>query len=414
VRVTIVGLNYAPERSGIAPYTTGLAEGLVAQGHSVRVVTSVPHYPEWKIPKGYTAKSERDTLWRGVAIRRVRPRVPIIPSSIKRSIFELSFGIRAALAPWGRPDVTILVSPALLACPVLLLRARACLGQRPALGLWVQDLYSAGITETGAGGQWVARVFAGLERLCAEAVDGVAVIHNRFRLSLVRLGVAPSKVSVIRNWSHLGEPPALDFVSFRASMGWATDEVVVLHAGAMGAKQGLEAVVDAAAIADRTRAPVRFVLLGDGSRRRSLEARGRGVARLAFLDPVDDATYARLLSAADVLLVNERPGVSEMAVPSKLTSYMKSGRPILAATSARSATAEEIAESLSGVRIDPENSDVMVTEALRLGRDKRLATELGRNGQRYCSEVLSETAAISRFGAWIEELARRPTKGKQP
>lgn len=34
-RITIIGLNFAPERSGIAPYTTSLAENLVADGHYI-------------------------------------------------------------------------------------------------------------------------------------------------------------------------------------------------------------------------------------------------------------------------------------------------------------------------------------------------------------------------------------------
>lgn len=38
--ILIMGVNYAPERSGIAPYTTGIAEGLRKRGHRVRVLTS--------------------------------------------------------------------------------------------------------------------------------------------------------------------------------------------------------------------------------------------------------------------------------------------------------------------------------------------------------------------------------------
>jgi hypothetical protein len=44
-------------------------------------------------------------------------------------------------------------------------------------------------------------------------------------------------------------------------MGWPPDETIVRHAGAMGTKQGLENVVDAAALADEQNRPIRFVLL---------------------------------------------------------------------------------------------------------------------------------------------------------
>lgn len=51
--IRIYGINYAPEETGIAPYTTGLAEHLAASGHRVSVATGLPHYPAWDVPDGY-------------------------------------------------------------------------------------------------------------------------------------------------------------------------------------------------------------------------------------------------------------------------------------------------------------------------------------------------------------------------
>ena len=65
---------------------------------------------------------------------------------------------------------------------------------------------------------------------------------------------------------------------------------------------------------------------------------------------MDDFQVA--LSAADFLLVNELPGVKDMAVPSKLTSYFNAGVPVVAATDDGSVTAAEIATSGGGVRVD--------------------------------------------------------------
>jgi hypothetical protein len=64
---------------------------------------------------------------------------------------------------------------------------------------------------------------------------------------------------------------------------------------------------------------------------------------LEFRDQVSAEDFGRVLSSADVLLVNERPELSDMAVPSKLTSYFMSGRPVLAATDAASATSSQLA-----------------------------------------------------------------------
>ncbi len=48
--VAVLGINYFPETTGIAPYTTRMVSGLRERGHDVEVVTAFPHYPEWRVP----------------------------------------------------------------------------------------------------------------------------------------------------------------------------------------------------------------------------------------------------------------------------------------------------------------------------------------------------------------------------
>ncbi|MEM6352717.1 MAG: glycosyltransferase WbuB, partial [Cyanobacteria bacterium P01_D01_bin.14] len=56
MRILVYSYNYHPEPIGIAPLMTELAEGLVARGHEVRVVTAMPNYPERKIYPDYRGK----------------------------------------------------------------------------------------------------------------------------------------------------------------------------------------------------------------------------------------------------------------------------------------------------------------------------------------------------------------------
>ena len=43
MKIALIGINYAPETTGIAPYTAGLARGLAARGHDVEVMAGQPH-----------------------------------------------------------------------------------------------------------------------------------------------------------------------------------------------------------------------------------------------------------------------------------------------------------------------------------------------------------------------------------
>src|SRR5699024_8670264 len=154
----------------------------------------------------------------------------------------------------------------------------------------------------------------------------------------------------------------------------------VLHAGNMGAKQGLENVVAAARLATDRDLPVRFVLLGDGHRRQDLQRAATGEPRVQFLDPVPDAEFAVTLAAADVLLVNELPGLTEMSVPSKLTSYFATGLPVLGAVDPGSTTAEELVAAGAAPTVPAGDPAALVTAVERLRDDPELCRRLGAAG----------------------------------
>jgi colanic acid biosynthesis glycosyl transferase WcaI len=401
-RVTIIGLNYLPEPTGIAPYTSGLASGLANSGWKVRAITSFPHYPAWEVADGYVGAVMRESL-EGVRVTRLRPYMPKNPSGVKRLLVELAFGAASSFTRWGNPQVVILVSPALFATAIALIRARLTRG-RPEVIVWVQDLYSVGVTETATLGSGGARIMAIFEARVLRSADIVVVIHDRFkRFVSSTLGVAPSAVKVVRNWTHI-VPVSVDRLSYRSRFGWG-DDIVVLHAGNMGAKQALENVVEAARLADQQERPVRFVLLGNGNQRERLIAMSQGITRLDFMDSLDDATFQGAMGAADILLVNEKRGVTEMAVPSKLTSYFAAERPVIVATDAGSITAEEVEVAGAGIRVDAGDPSALLDAVLDLGSDPSRAALLGKSGGSFQKRVLSQSNAISHYAEIINSLA---------
>jgi colanic acid biosynthesis glycosyl transferase WcaI len=409
VRIVILGVNYAPEPTGIAPYTTGIAAGLTKRGHEVLVLTGHPHYPYWRRIDHSVGLRSEETM-EGVRIRRLKHPVPQRHSWAGRAVMELTFGLQLITTRWGRPDVVICVTPPLLASAMSAVRARFT-WRRPSLGILVQDMYSRGIAETKATSGLSAKAVRAVESLTIRLSDGVSVIHTGFARDLTEdFNVDMRRIREIRNWTHVNPPDPLASAAFREAHGWGADDVVVLHAGNMGYKQGLENVVAAAALAHRSNRPAKFVLLGDGNQRGSLQNLAVGTPTLEFLPPVTDAEFPAALGAADVLLVNERPGVGHMSVPSKLTSYFNSGKPVLAATDLAGFTAVEIAASGAGVCVPADRPDLLLSEAMRLGTDRELARQLGEAGQRYCGDLLSEEAAIDRYEQWVIDLAdmRRP------
>ena len=402
--VAILGLNYPPEHTGIAPYTGGLAVGLRRRGFRVTAHVSHPHYPQWQIHEGYGQWSRTDST-DGVEVQRRLHYVPRSPRGIRRLVSELSFGLRLVFARLGRPRVVIAVSPSLFSTALAVLRMRLS-PRRGRLVIWVQDIYSLGMAETSEGGQTARRITEWVEARTLGAADRVVVIHQRFADFLSEeLGVDPSRIVVVRNWTHLPKSEPVDATAARASLGWPEGVALAVHTGNMGAKQGLETIIDAARFADERDAPVHFLLVGDGGERAKLKELARGVSRLTFVDPLGDAEYRLALGAADVLIVNEKPGVAAMAVPSKLTSYFDAGRPVVASTDLGGITASEVLAAEAGVVVPAGAPDELVDAVLNVTADSDAAQRFGLNGRRYRESVLDEEAAIEQWSRLLDEVA---------
>jgi colanic acid biosynthesis glycosyl transferase WcaI len=402
--VLLIGLNYAPESTGIAPYSAGLARNLAERGARVRVLCGFPHYPQWSFGG---VKPPRSTTFTdsGVEVVRRRHKLPSRPGGLVRAWSELTFGVASVLQGFGKPDVIVLVSPALISTAIALLKVRL-VARRP-VAIWVQDLYSLGLKELGPGGGGLAsRVIGAIERWALRSADAVVVIHERFRDTVVdELGVDSSTVTVVRNWSHLEDVEPVDRVAARAELGWASSDFVVLHAGNMGLKQGLENVVRAAEIASAAGSHVRFVLLGDGNQRDHLATLAEGVPNVSMIGSLDDDEFRKALSSADALLVNERPGVAGLAVPSKLTSYFSTGLPVIGATQSGSVTESEVLLAGAGPVVSAGDPQALLDAALRLADDPESAQAMGARGRAFRERCLTPGASFDTFTQLLTGLA---------
>ena len=402
-RLLIMSLHYPPEPAGNAPYVGALAAGLFERGYAVAAYVAHPHYPDWKIWPTYGQWRRREIL-DGVAVERLLHYVPRPPRGIRRLVSELSFGLRLLTARLPRDGTAIVVSPALFASALGVLRIRLARKRWPVV-VWVQDIYTLGLVETQEGGGFSTRITKAVERLVMRSADRVVVIHPRFgEYAVTQFGVDPSRIRVIRNWTHLDPPPRVTPAEARAALGWPCDMTLVVHTGNMGAKQGLENVIKAARLADQRCIPLMFVLVGDGSERAKLMQLGDGIQRLMFVDPLNDRDYRYALAAADCLLVNERPGVAAMSVPSKLTSYFNASRPVLAATDPKGITASEVERAGAGVVVSAGSPEELLATALELTGDRARCSTYGEAGYRFSQEYLSAGAAIDGFERVIEEL----------
>lgn len=399
-RLLLIGINYAPEETGISPYTTELAEHLVGNGWDVTVVTGMPHYPQWRVLDDYRGSFRSRELLNGVAVQRLRHYVPSHQSAFGRVLYEATFLLQAATTlGLHRPDCVLGIIPSLSGGVAAALHAHR---HRVPFGLVVQDLLGQAATQSGIpAGRLAAGPAQAIEGWVLRRAAGVAVVADSFRPYLERAGVPAERVSTLPNWTHLPAPTER-WRDLRREFGWGHGETVVLHAGNMGYKQNLDNVISAAHLAADDR--FRFVLLGHGTERPRLETLAAGLANVQFLDLQPADLFIDVLAAADILLVNERPTVLDMSLPSKVTSYFRAGRPVVAAVHPEGATSKALEDS-GGALLVPAGDPTALLQAIRcLAGDQALQQRLASRCTAHGIASFDRGASLKRAEAFAHGL----------
>jgi colanic acid biosynthesis glycosyl transferase WcaI len=398
LEILVTTSYYWPEEAGSAPYLAGLAQHLQDQGHHVVVATGYPHYPEWRLPAH--APLFRKEMHGDVEVRRRRHYVPRTQTAAHRLLYEGSLFASGLTALRTRPGPDVVIGT----CPTLAggaLAATASRIYRAPYAIVFQDLMGQAARQSGVpGGTRVAATVDWAELALARGAAAVGIIAEGFRSYLERGGVPGQKIHRLRNWTRRVEPSE-SVSETKQRLGWADGELVCLHGGNLGRKQGLDNLLDAGQ--ELRGRGLRIVLAGDGNDRERLERRARELSldNVQFIELQGPGRWEAVMAASDVLLVNQRASVTDMSLPSKLTSYFAAGRPVVAAASAESETAREIEAAGAGYVVPPDDPAALRDAILRLAEGSR-AAELGASGRRYAETTLSPATALADYDRFLD------------
>ncbi len=408
MKVMIVGLNYAPERIGIAAYTTGMARYLQDRGHHVKVVAGQPYYPAWKPFAGFGKWQFSRRREQGIEITRVPHFIPSRPTASGRIVQHLSFAA-AALVPvlWRairwRPDAIIAVAPSLIASPLAWLASKVC-GAPTWLHSHDIEVDAAVATGLLPPRSLAVKAAQSFETAMLKKFDIVSAISPQMCARLTAHGLAPSRIVQFRNWADIdpdtsGHPPSL----YRNAWDIATPHVA-LYAGSLGAKQGLELIIEAARVL-KSRQDLTFVVCGEGPMRAHLERAAHDLPNLKVFDLQPRARLAELLSLASIHLLPQTSQMADLVLPSKLTNMLASGRPVVATASPETGLAIEIKGC--GLATTPGHALDFADAIVRLCDNSNLRESLGQAARRRAQERWSKSAILSQFENRLADLARR-------
>ena len=265
----------------------------------------------------------------------------------------------------------------------------------------IQDVFPDAAVETGAITN--TRIIAAarwLERVSYHRSDVVVVLSDDLKANVVAK-VSPRhahKVTVIPNFVDADRiRPMNRLTSYRTELGIG-NETVVMYAGNVGYSQSLEMLIETA----RHMPDVVFVINGDGSARKELEASAAGVANVKFAGYQPRDRVAEVLASGDIHVVPLRAGLGAVSVPSKTYSILAASRPVVAAIDEGTEVTRILQQSGAGISVPPDAQSEFARAIASLVADPAKAEQCGASGRKWVETHVSP-AVVAR--SYLEVIA---------
>lgn len=406
MRILLLGLNYAPELTGIGKYSGEMMEWLAERGHEIRVVTTPPYYPAWKVRQDYRWwRYRRETSPAGAKIYRCPIWVPKKPGGVSRVIHLGSFAMSSlpvalAMAAW-RPEVVITVEPTFFNAPVALLTAALA---RAASWLHIQDFEIDAAFDLGLLPREgvVHNLALAAERAIMGRFRHLSSISGNMVKRIAAKGVDASKAVLFPNWVDVDAVrPMNGRNSFREELGIGAHQVVLLYSGNMGVKQDLE-ILPRLAREYASRRDAHFIFCGEGAFRPQMEEMTRGLGNVSLLPLQPADRLNELLNAADIHLLPQYGNAADLVMPSKLTGMLASGRPVIATVNQGTQVAKVIENC--GIAVTPGDLGALCHAVDRLAADPDLRQRLGKAARSFAEKNLGRDEVLQRFEAEMLSL----------
>jgi glycosyltransferase involved in cell wall biosynthesis len=408
MRVVVIGINYPPEVTGIAPQTAALCRHLAARGDDVYMLTAKPHYPTWRVFPDHRQSGFNLEVFDGVRVVRMPSHIPAKPGSlIRRVLYDGSFaliaGLTALLLPHADAYLYVGAQPAVAVSTALVARIR----RRP----WVAKVADLAVNAGAAVGvirhPVLVRLLRTIEYAIYRRANAVLVLTEGFAEELTRHGMHGRNLHVVRDGEDLGGiRPTSTRAETRRRHGLDPDQPLITHIGSIGRKQGLQVAAQAV---NRDRTGSCWVLVGDGPERPDIE-RSAPAGRMRFLPFLSRPDLADLLAASDVALLTQRRRVIESVIPSKLMTYMAAGLPVVASVHARSEAARLIRNAECGLVVEPESPGALRDAVAELMADPEQREQLAASGRAFAEREFDPSTVVSRQASILDSLTRRPTR----
>ncbi|WP_022793410.1 WcaI family glycosyltransferase [Marinococcus halotolerans] len=404
MKILLYSINYAPEPTGTGKYNGELANWLTNQGHEVEVITSLPHYPQWKIHDKYNEKKFYYEEIDGVKIYRT-PLVIQKESTINakgRILMEMSFLVYSIkywmpiLLNKKKYDVVIAVSPPLLTgiFPTLYKKFR-----KVPWVFHIQDLQVDAAEKLNMlKSKSLIRFLYLIEKRILSEANKITTITEAMKKKIAKKGLKENKLSLFPNWSNVGRFSDDRMKNYYRNL-WKldSDDVLFMYAGNIGEKQGLDILLDVGK--NITEKNIKIAIVGEGSGKKQLidKAEELNLKNIHFLNVQPVEKLPELLAAADIHLIIQKREAGDLVMPSKLTNIVASGKASIITADENTTLHNIVKEFGFGIATPSENSQRLLEEMLKLAKETDLKRSMEDCALEYSKKYVNQNTILKTF-----------------
>lgn len=254
----------------------------------------------------------------------------------------------------------------------------------------------------------VLAMMLALEWVSYRSADRLVGLSPGIVEGIAKRGVARERIAMVPNgcdidlFSTPGE-------AWRPE-GVRNDQMLAIFTGTHGNANGLDAVLDAAAVLkERGRDDIRIALVGQGGEKPRLQARARdeGLDSVLFLDPVPKTRLTGLMAGADLGLqiLRNVPAFYFGTSPNKFFDYVAAGLPVL--NNYPGWLAGLIDETDCGFAVPPDDPDAFADALIAAAEDRAALRSKGARARALAADRFARVTLSRDWVSWVTGAARR-------
>lgn len=382
-----------------------IAFHFVEKGYDVHVITGIPNYPAGKFYLGYGLFKKRSEKINGVKVTRL----PIFPRGNNKIMLILNYfsyfivGCIYMLwhAVFHRYDFVFCqqLSPVMMSMPAVLYKKL----RNVPLYTWVLDLWPESLTAAGGiNNNKVLAFFNWFVKVEYKWSDKILISSRSFEKKVMSYGNYKGKIEYYPQWSDgfiLPHKFSSDF-----SLPPLPNGFIIMFAGAVGEAHGFECNMQAALFTKEYK-NIKWVILGDGRKLSWIKQfiNENELENTVFtLGRFPSETMPLFFEKADVMLVSlNDSSLFNLYAPAKISSYMASGRPIIACLNGEGG--DVVNEANCGWHVKAGDAKGLADLVIELSQIDKVVLDIkGANGLRYYNANFEKVRCLQKLDEIIE------------